>query len=129
MFLVAGLSLIALGYGNSFAVLMALVFIAGACTMGAQNISYSFVSQYYPSHIRSTAIGMASGIGRLGATGGPTFGGLLLSLDVSSQMNFLFFAIPGFIAAAAFLFVPPGKKQSPAAPTAPGVGTHAPTPV
>ncbi|MCS5478829.1 aromatic acid/H+ symport family MFS transporter [Corynebacterium sp. YIM 101645] len=129
MFLVAGISIIALGYGNSFAMLIALVFIAGACTMGAQNISYAFVSQYYPSHIRSTAIGMASGIGRLGAIGGPTFGGLLLSMGVSSQMNFLFFAIPGFIAAAAFLLVPLGRRQAPSAPATPDVNTPAPTTV
>ncbi|WP_026196167.1 MFS transporter [Corynebacterium lubricantis] len=111
MFAIAAASLILLGYGQSYLILLLLVFIAGACTMGPQNISYSFVSQYYPSHIRSTAIGMASGIGRLGAIVGPTFGGLLISWGASSQMNFLFFAIPGFIAAAAFLVVPIAKQK------------------
>lgn len=111
MYFIAAVSLIALGFGNNFATLIILVFIAGACTMGAQNISYSFVSQFYPSHVRSTAIGMASGIGRLGAIGGPMLGGMLISLGVSSQMNFLFFAIPGVIAGFAFLFVPLGRKK------------------
>lgn len=43
------------------ALLLLLVAVTGACTMGAQNISYSFVSQYCPSFMRSTAIGLASG--------------------------------------------------------------------
>lgn len=106
MFVVSALSLTLLGHGNNMAVLLVLVFITGACTMGAQNISYAFVSQYYPSFMRSTAIGLASGVGRLGAIVGPTFGGVLLALSLPVQMNFLFFAIPGLFAALAFAFVP-----------------------
>lgn len=106
MFVVSAVSLTLLGFGNNMAVLLVLVFITGACTMGAQNISYSFVSQYYPSFMRSTAIGLASGVGRLGAIVGPTFGGVLLTLSLPVQMNFLFFAIPGLFAALAFTFVP-----------------------
>lgn len=106
MFVIAAVSLILLGFGNNMAVLLLLVAVSGACTMGAQNISYSFVSQYYPSFMRSTAIGLASGVGRMGAIVGPTFGGILLTLKLPHEMNFLFFALPGIIAAMAFLFVP-----------------------
>lgn len=106
MFIMAAVSLALLGFKNNMFILYLLVFIAGACTMGAQNISYSFVSQYYPSLMRSTAIGFASGIGRIGGIIGPTFGGFLVALNLSAQMNFLSFAIPGIIAAIAFSFVP-----------------------
>ena len=106
MFIIAAISLTLLGFKNNMAILYLLVFITGACTMGAQNISYSFVSQYYPSLMRSTAIGFASGIGRIGGIIGPTFGGILVSLNLSAQMNFLSFAIPGILAALAFSFVP-----------------------
>ncbi|GAA3697492.1 aromatic acid/H+ symport family MFS transporter [Arthrobacter ginkgonis] len=112
MFAISAVSLTLLGFGNNMAILMVLVFITGACTMGAQNISYSFVSQYYPSFMRSTAIGLASGVGRLGAIVGPTFGGVLLTLSLPVQMNFLFFAIPGIFAALAFLFVPLAAAQA-----------------
>jgi MFS transporter, AAHS family, benzoate transport protein len=78
--------------------------------MGAQNMSYSFASQYYPSFMRSTAIGLASGVGRMGAIVGPTFGGILLTLKLPMEMNFVFFAVPGVIAALAFLFVPLAVK-------------------
>jgi MFS transporter, AAHS family, benzoate transport protein len=111
MYAVAALSLMLLGFNNPMAVLLLLVAITGACTVGAQNISYAFVSQYYPSAVRSTAIGLASGVGRLGAIAGPIFGGVLLTLDLPVHLNFLFFAIPGVIAAVAFLFVPLVKQQ------------------
>lgn len=106
MFIMSAVSLTLLGFKNNMVILYLLVFITGACTMGAQNISYSFVSQYYPSLMRSTAIGFASGIGRIGGIIGPTFGGILVSLNLSAQMNFLSFAIPGILAALAFSFVP-----------------------
>ena len=112
MFVISAISLTLLGFGNNMAILLLLVFITGACTMGAQNISYSFVSQYYPSFMRSTAIGLASGVGRLGAIVGPTFGGVLLTLALPVQMNFLFFAIPGLFAALAFTFVPLAAKSA-----------------
>ncbi len=111
MFVVSAVSLTLLGFGNNMAILLVLVAITGATTMGAQNISYAFVSQYYPSFMRSTAIGLASGVGRMGAIVGPTFGGILLTLSLPVQMNFLFFAIPGVIAALAFLFVPLAAKK------------------
>jgi MFS transporter, AAHS family, benzoate transport protein len=111
MFVVSALSLTLLGFGNNMAVLLLLVAITGACTMGAQNISYAFVAQYYPSFMRSTAIGLASGVGRMGAVVGPMFGGVLLTLSLPVEMNFLFFAIPGVFAALAFLFVPLTKKS------------------
>ena len=112
MFIMAAVSLTLLGFKSNMITLYLLVLIAGACTMGAQNISYAFVSQYYPSLMRSTAIGFASGIGRIGGIIGPTFGGILVSLNLTAQMNFLSFAIPGILAAIAFSFVPLKRKRS-----------------
>ena len=60
--------------------------------------------------IRSTALGMASGVGRMGGMIGPLLGGFLLSITLPIQMNFLAFAIPGVIAAVALALVP--EKRS-----------------
>lgn len=106
MFIISAIGMTLLGFKTNTILLYLLVAITGACTMGAQNISYAFVSQYYPPLIRSTAVGFASGIGRIGGIIGPTFGGVLLSLSLPLQMNFISFAIPGVIAAFAFMFVP-----------------------
>ncbi|MFC2947597.1 MFS transporter [Virgibacillus sediminis] len=112
MFIVAAISLSFLGFGKNMLALYVLVGITGACTIGAQSISYAFASQYYPSFMRATAVGLASGIGRVGAVVGPTFGGFLLMLGLPVHMNFIAFAIPGIIAAIAFSFVPLTKKSS-----------------
>ena len=95
-----------LGFGGNIIVIYILVAIAGAATIGAQNIVQAYVSQYYPAYIRSTALGTASGIGRIGGMLGPILGGFLLSISLPIQMNFIAFAIPGLIAAVALALVP-----------------------
>ena len=104
-YLMGGASLLLLGFKSNTFILYALVFLAGAGTIGTQNIANSYISQYYPAYIRSTGMGMAFGIGRIGAIVGPTLGGVLLSMNVSLQINFLVFAIPGVIATIAISLV------------------------
>lgn len=91
--------------GNTF-VIYVLIAIAGAATIGAQNIVQAYVSQYYPAYIRSTALGVASGIGRTGGMLGPLLGGFLLSVALPIKWNFIAFAIPGLIATIALALVP-----------------------
>lgn len=106
MYASGAIALTLLGFGGSTFFIYLLVAIAGAATIGAQNIVQAYVSQYYPPYIRSTALGMASGIGRMGGMIGPLLGGFLLSITLPIQMNFLAFAIPGVIAAIALSLVP-----------------------
>ncbi|GAA3312509.1 hypothetical protein GCM10020331_000430 [Ectobacillus funiculus] len=73
--------------------------------LGRKNIVQAYVSQYYPPYIRSTALGMASGIGRIGGMLGPLLGGFLLSVTLPIHLNFIAFAIPGLIAAVALASV------------------------
>ena len=79
--------------------------MAGAATIGSQILLYTFVAQFYPAAVRSTGMGWASGIGRIGAIVGPVLTGALLTLELPHQMNFLAIAIPGFIAALAIFLV------------------------
>ena len=82
-----------------------LLAIAGGTTTGTQIIINAYVAQYYPSAIRSTGIGWALGIGRIGGIMGPTLVGILLSQQYSLQVNFLAFAIPCLISLFAIYFV------------------------
>lgn len=129
MFVIAAVSLVLLGMRAEIVVLLLFVAVAGACTMGSQNISYAFVSQFYPSSVRSTALGLASGIGRAGAIVGPTFGGFLQTLDLPVQSTFLFFAVPGLIAAAAFACVPLTRSSAPAPPRRSNSDPKTPQPI
>ena len=105
MFTIGAVALILLGFKSQQAVLYTLIAIAGAATIGSQILLYTFVAQFYPAAVRSTGMGWASGIGRIGAIVGPVLTGALLTLELPHQMNFLAIAIPGFIAALAIFLV------------------------
>ncbi|MDP4546771.1 MFS transporter [Marinobacter sp. MDS2] len=104
-FILGSGSLITLGYENPMWVLYTLMGIAGATTIGSQILLYAYVAQYYPTSIRSTGLGWASGIGRNGAIVGPMLGGTLLALALPHHVNFLALAIPGAIATVAIALV------------------------
>ncbi|MDR7079782.1 AAHS family benzoate transporter-like MFS transporter [Neobacillus niacini] len=104
-FLVAVAALTLLGFEFNTFVLYTLIAIAGATTTGTQIIAYAFAAQYYPTEIRSTGVGWASGIGRWGAIMGPMMGGFLITMNLPIQQYFLAYAIPGVIAAIALGFV------------------------
>lgn len=103
-YIVAAITIVSLGFATNMFLLYILVAIAGATTIGSQNLSNSYVSQYYPISIRSTGLGWALGIGRIGGIVGPMLGGVLLASTLTLQINFLVFAIPGVIAALAIFF-------------------------
>lgn len=105
MFTLGAVSLVLLGFNSPAPVLYTLIAIAGAATIGSQILLYTFVSQYYPSAVRSTGMGFASGVGRIGAIVGPVLTGSLLGLQLAHQMNFMVIAIPGLIAAVAIILV------------------------
>lgn len=104
-FVIAALSIGMLGFKSHVVVLNLLVALAGATTIGTQILLYAYVAQFYPSSIRSTGIGWASGVGRTGAICGPILGGALMGMNLSLELNFYAFAIPGVIAAIAISFV------------------------
>lgn len=104
-YIMAGVSLTLLGFKAGTVVLYVLVAIAGGSTIGTQIIANAYVSQYYPSEMRSTGIGWALGVGRIGAIIGPMMGGVLLTMQLPIHQNFMAFAIPGIIAAITIWFV------------------------
>lgn len=116
-FVIAAFSISLLGFKSPTPVLYLLVAVAGATTIGSQILLYAYVAQFYPLAIRSTGIGWASGVGRTGAIVGPILGGTLLAMAMPLQYNFIFFAIPGAIAAVAVSLVartiglPTGGKE------------------
>ncbi|MFN7011375.1 MAG: MFS transporter [Allorhizobium sp.] len=102
-FAAAAVSIALIGTGLPTVLLFISVFIAGATTIGTQILLYASVAQLYSLSIRSTGLGWASGIGRIGAIVGPTFGGYLLAQELPLQQNFMLFAVPAIISAIAML--------------------------
>lgn len=77
------------------------IFAAGFCVVGAQTAANALVAAYYPTLLRSTGIGWALGIGRIGSIVGPLLGGALLAMHWSAPDLFLLAAIPAVIATIA----------------------------
>ncbi|UWU19038.1 MFS transporter (plasmid) [Rhizobium sullae] len=102
-FVVAALSIAMIGFNPPAGLLFLLVFIAGATTIGTQILLYASVAQLYNLSVRSTGLGWASGVGRIGAIVGPTLGGALLANELPLQQNFLIFSIPAAVSALAML--------------------------
>jgi MFS transporter, putative metabolite:H+ symporter len=68
-----------------------VIFFFGTTLLG---IFPPYSSEVYPTEIRGTGSGWASGFARIGSFIGPLFGGVLLSLGVSAQIELVIFGAP-----------------------------------
>ena len=82
----------------------------GACTTGAQIVAYAYSGQFYPSSMRSTGVGMAAGVGRTGAIAGPLLIGLIVSLQLPLEHNFLLIGSAGIVGALALACINHSKS-------------------
>ncbi len=88
------------------AVVYVAVLMAGVFVFSSQVLVYAFVGHLYPPEIRGTALGMAAGVGRIGAIVGPFLGGGLVSLGVAYPWGFYAFALAAVLAVVALATVP-----------------------
>ena len=84
----------------------AVVLAAGLFVFSAQVLVYAYVSQLYPPRIRATAIGFASGVGRIGAIVGPILVGFLVTANEEYPWGFYLFAVVAVLGAVAISVVP-----------------------
>ena len=82
-------------------ILLTTAFFAGFCVSGGQKSAIALSALFYPAPVRSTGIGWALGVGRLGGIAGPTLMGLLLQWNVAPTNLFLAATIPMLLAATA----------------------------
>ena len=68
---------------RSSALILTLAFFAGLLAFGAQLSLTTITTRLYPVAIRSTGVGFAFGVGRIGGAVGPFAAGLLLDLGTS----------------------------------------------
>jgi len=92
----AGMVVFALSDGTQM--LFYFLVAIGFMVQGGFTGLYAVAAKLYPTEIRTTGVGWAIGLGRFGAVVGPLVGGFLIAKDVSMAGNFLFFAVPLFVA-------------------------------
>jgi AAHS family 4-hydroxybenzoate transporter-like MFS transporter len=101
---------IAIGSANVWT-LMISTFLAGFGVVGAQIGMNALAASLYPTAIRSTGVGWALGVGRIGSIIGPVAGGMLLGLGWTAQSVVLTASVPAMLAGLAVIAL---RRQEPA---------------
>jgi MFS family permease len=91
---------------DSTVTVYAAVLLAGIFVFSAQVLVYAFVGHLYPAAVRGTALGMAAGVGRVGAIVGPFLGGALVTAGIAYPWGFYAFAVAAVLAVVALATVP-----------------------
>jgi AAHS family 4-hydroxybenzoate transporter-like MFS transporter len=94
---IAAIALFALPY----AILCVMTLLAGVTIIGSQTGANGACGKLYPARMRTSGLGWAFGIGRLGAIAAPVLGGYLLSLGLPPTRIFLSACLFALVAAAA----------------------------
>lgn len=103
-----------------YLVLLLIVFLSGATVIGSQTGSNATCGAIYPARMRTSGIGWALGVGRLGGIAAAPLGGFLLSHGLAPRHVFLSAVIFAVIAAACTALLGIGAKR-----TAPLAATEA----
>ncbi|MEU6807443.1 aromatic acid/H+ symport family MFS transporter [Streptomyces sp. NPDC046831] len=106
---------------NSDLLLNTVVFLTGVFVFSAQVLVYAYVTNFYPASVRGTALGSASGIGRLGSIVGPSITGALVTAGIGHPWGFYFFAAVAVLGFLAVLTLPRRAGHAPAEATEPAV--------
>ena len=94
---IAAIALVALPY----ALLLLMSFLAGMATTGSQTGANGTCGKLYPARMRTSGLGWALGVGRLGGIAAPILGGYLLAIGLAPTRIFLSACIFALIAAVA----------------------------
>jgi MFS transporter, AAHS family, 4-hydroxybenzoate transporter len=94
---IAVISLVALPYG----ILLAVIFFCGMTIIGSQTGANATCGKLYPARMRTSGVGWALGIGRLGGIAAPVLGGYLLSIGMKPTQIFLSACLFAVVAAIA----------------------------
>jgi AAHS family 4-hydroxybenzoate transporter-like MFS transporter len=105
-YILAAFSIALIGQpGISLALLSLIVFVTGWCVIGGQPGMNAFAATFYPTYLRSTGLGWALGVGRIGAIVGPYIGGTMIGAKWTSQQLFWAAAVPAVVSAVTLMIL------------------------
>jgi len=110
-----------LGIGSA-AIVMVTVFIVGFGISGSITGMSAVAAQVYPTQVRSTGVGWAYSIGRIGSIIGPTVGGVFVSLGTAPTTLLAYMIVPTLCAVVSVLVL---AARKPAAASAQQPGQEA----
>jgi MFS transporter, AAHS family, 4-hydroxybenzoate transporter len=96
----------------------AILMLAGAGVVGGQAGINTLASMVYPVAMRSTGLGWALGVGRVGSIVGPWVGGVMLATGLDARHVYLVCIVPAFVGAASVALLRSRAAAAPRAVTA-----------
>ena len=101
-YLWAAISVLLIGASGASTLMLGVTIVfAGWGIIGGQNGGHAVTADFYPTMMRSTGVGWALGIGRIGSITGPVLGGWLLASGTPVGQVFWAAAVPALIATLA----------------------------
>lgn len=111
-FVVATVAVVVMASAPPTGVMAIATIAAGLGSIGTQIIVFGYVATYFETSVRGTALGITTGVGRLGAVTGPTIGGILLSSGLGNPWVFGFFGAVAVVGGLACLAVPSRREAT-----------------
>ncbi len=105
-FVIGAISIAVVGSAHlSYGWTLAVLAVAGGGFVGSQLGLNGFAAAIYPTEVRSTGIGWALGVGRLGGILGPVIGGMLLGAGLPPRDVLLFASGPALVTAVLVIWL------------------------
>lgn len=106
LYVLAAVFIFGVGLSGASVPLLAITITGcGMSVIGSQSFINVLSAVLYPTAVRSTGVGWALGVGRVGAIVGPVVGGMLLAAHIQPRNLFFLIAIPAVIAAISMLIL------------------------
>ena len=110
-FFVGGLSLLLFSAVTSDLVLYIAGAASGIFLVSIPAALHVVAGEIYPTRIRSSGLGSAYAIGRIGSVTGPIIGGMIQMAGLSFSQFFLVFSVPSFLCVILVALFPVGVKR------------------
>jgi benzoate transport len=86
-------------------ILLLVYFLLGFSLQGGFVGLYAVAARLYPTEFKTTGVGWAIGMGRVGGILAPLIGGFLISIGLSLSANFFIFSIPALFASVLTYYI------------------------
>jgi benzoate transport len=86
-------------------ILLLVYFLLGFSLQGGFVGLYSVAARLYPTEFKTTGVGWAIGMGRIGGILAPLIGGVFISIGLSLSANFFIFSIPALFASVLTYYI------------------------
>ena len=110
--LLGGLSVFAFAVSESTPQYVAALFFVGFFNLGAWGAVYPYTSELFPTRLRGSAFGLAEGVGKGAAIGGPYLFGALIDATGDTTWSLTFVALVMAAGALAMLFGPETRGRA-----------------